>query len=82
MAELRVSTDLLSKGFHVFRNVSPSGPCDLIAFKDEKILRIEVCTGYRNPRSDKLMWPKKATSYIFDVLAICIGQEVHYKPEI
>lgn len=82
MAELRVSTDLLSKGFHVFRNVSPSGPCDLIAFKDDRILRVEVCTGYRNRRTDKVMWPNKKDGYVFDILAICIGEEVHYKPEI
>ena len=32
IAELRVATDLLARGYHVFRSVSPASPCDLIAF--------------------------------------------------
>jgi hypothetical protein len=40
--ELRVSADLLSRGFDVFRSVSPTSSCDLIAVKEGKCLRVEV----------------------------------------
>lgn len=46
MSELVVAVDLMDKGFAVFRSLSPSCLCDLIAFKDEKSLRVEVRTGY------------------------------------
>lgn len=40
--ELVVSVDLMSKRFHVFRALSPSCPCDLIALSDNHLLRVEV----------------------------------------
>lgn len=42
VSELMASTDLMLKGYHVFRALSPSCPCDLIAFKDGVSLRVEV----------------------------------------
>src|SRR5690242_10258699 len=34
VGELFVTVDLLKRGYHVFRAVSPSCPCDLIALRD------------------------------------------------
>ena len=45
--ELLVSVDLMEKGYHVFRALSPSCPCDLFALKDGKAFDIEVRTAYR-----------------------------------
>ncbi len=42
IAELRVAVDLLSHGYHVFRAMSPSCPCDLAVLKDGKLLKIEA----------------------------------------
>lgn len=48
IGELRVSVDLLIKGYEVFRAVSHSCSCDLIAIKQSRALRIEVrTTSYR-----------------------------------
>jgi hypothetical protein len=42
ISELRVSVDLFAKGYDVFRALSHNSPCDLVANKDNKFLRIEV----------------------------------------
>jgi hypothetical protein len=47
IGELRVSVDLLAKGYEVFRAVSASCSCDLAILKNGRLLRIEVRTGYR-----------------------------------
>ena len=45
-AELRVAADLMMRGYHVFRALSPACPCDLIAYRDgEPPIRIEVKSG-------------------------------------
>jgi len=43
-SELIVAATLIKFGYYVFRNVGPNGPCDLIALKDNRCLRIEVKT--------------------------------------
>lgn len=45
ISELRVATDLMSNGFHVFRALSPSCPCDLAIVKGSKLVRVEVTSG-------------------------------------
>lgn len=47
IAEIAVSVDLMEKGYAVFRALSPSCFCDLIAIKDNKYIRVEVRTGYK-----------------------------------
>ena len=42
LAELRVSCHLIGLGFHVFKNLSVNGPCDLIAVKGRRIVRVQV----------------------------------------
>ncbi|SRR6266481_7253395 len=59
LAELVVSADLLSKGFSVFRALSPSCFCDLIAVKGNKSLKIEVRTGYLHSITKRLNFPTK-----------------------
>jgi hypothetical protein len=46
LSELIATTDLIKKGYEVFRAVSPSASCDLIILKNGKLHRIEVRTGY------------------------------------
>ncbi len=50
ISELMVCADLLSKGYEVFRSVSPTASFDLVAHKrnkngTHKLIRIEVTTG-------------------------------------
>jgi hypothetical protein len=42
--ELRVSQDLMIRGYEVFRALAADASCDLIALKDGKTLRIQVRT--------------------------------------
>jgi hypothetical protein len=49
IGELRVSADLLARGYDVYRAVSQASDCDLVAIKDSVTLRIEVRTGQVNP---------------------------------
>lgn len=44
ISELIVCTELLKKGYAVFRAVSQSTFCDLVVFKDSKVIKIEVKT--------------------------------------
>jgi len=83
LQELLVSADLFRKGYNVFRSLSPSCPCDLVAFKNERqILMIEVTTGYRNADGKISCSPKKQT-YKYDILAIVVHSgEIEYRPPL
>lgn len=56
IAEMAVAVDLMEKGYAVFRALSPSCLCDLIAIKDGKVLRVEVRTGYKGEK-EKTSFP-------------------------
>lgn len=47
ISELLVAADLLERGYEVFRAVSQSCSCDLVATKPNVFLSIEVRTGKR-----------------------------------
>jgi hypothetical protein len=47
ISELAVATDLLANGWSVFRSLSPSAFCDLVAIKGKQMRYIEVRTGRR-----------------------------------
>ncbi len=79
MHEMIVCCDLLKHGYNVFRNVAPTGKCDLIIHRfGGSILRVEV-TGYRLNRGG-IVYPKKEHKG-FDILAICVASsaEIVYK---
>ena len=48
ISELLVAGDLLKKGYGVFRSVSPSCYCDILAIKNGEISEVEVRTGYKS----------------------------------
>lgn len=48
VAELLVCADLLRKGWHVFRAVSPACPCDIVGILHGHTYLFEVRTGQRN----------------------------------
>lgn len=50
--ELLACAWLLSKGYEVFRNVSVTGPVDLVAIKGDEKLLIDVKTAQRYVRLD------------------------------
>jgi hypothetical protein len=67
MHEMLACADLLRRGYAVFRAVSPSCICDLIVLNKDRLVRVEVTTGYR--KNDKLLFPKKDPSK-FDLLLV------------
>jgi len=78
--ELLVCSDLLSKGFEVYRSVSSTGYCDLIVinFETKEILRIEVTTGTIG-NLGYISFPKKDKKK-YDVLAVIVDNQVYYHP--
>jgi|SRR5208282_862258 len=79
IGELRVATDLLTKGYDVFRSVSTNCWTDLVVNVDGKFLSVEVKTG-RRAKNGGIQHPKPKTKT--DVLAIVLPNEIVYQPEI
>ena len=78
-SELKVAADLLERGFFVFRSVSRTGPCDLVAVRGKKILRVEVKTSsYR--RGAKFCLGSGSPDR-FDLLAVVRPDGIRYLPE-
>lgn len=74
ISELFTCQDLLSKGFHVFKAVSATCPCDLVAMKDNKLYRVEVTTARRNSKNI-IVHCKKSSKPKYDILACVILEE-------
>lgn len=81
VSELQVASDLMLKGFNVFRALSSNASCDLAIVRKDKLLRIEVRTGYRTP-AGSLSFPKKPAE-LFDVMAVVESNgTITYMPPI
>ena len=81
-SELTAAADLLRQNYYVFRNMGPNGPCDLVALKDGKCLRVEVKT--ETPCSNQI--PKHKGYELgqdYDVMAV-VGFDggVTFYPEL
>src|SRR3990167_7042344 len=77
--ELREAADLLSKGYDVFRAVSPSCTCDLIALNSSVAIKVEVRTGHINAKGEP-----HCPQYSFraDCFAIALRDKIVYKPNL
>lgn len=83
--EMRVAIDLLRRGFAVYRAAFQGMPCDMVVSPEGntifgKVLRVEVTTGNRTPKGTIVHPDRDASKY--DVLAVVIGDEIFYKPEL
>ena len=82
--EMVVSTDLMRRGYHVFRAISPSCPCDLVIHRDGgSSIRVEVKTGTRKVSDGSLVIPNlmHQVGERFDVLAVVAHDgEIVYEP--
>ncbi|MBU2613931.1 hypothetical protein KJ925_05770 [Patescibacteria group bacterium] len=77
--ELKVAIDLFSKGYSVFRALSPNSIYDLIILKSNELTRVEVTTGHKFVNG-KISYPQKDNSK-FDLLAVVIDDgEIIYNP--
>jgi hypothetical protein len=78
IGELRACSDLLSKGYAVFRSVSPACFCDLVIAKDGRLTTVEVRTGTRTTKGD-LYYSKENRA---EVMAIVLPDEIVYLPAL
>lgn len=67
ISEIIVCADLLIKEFEVFRAISPSCSCDMIALKNNKFFRVEVRTTTLSPKGKPYKVSKKGN---YDILAV------------
>lgn len=80
LSELTASVDLMKKGYHVFRALSPSCPHDLVIIKDDKTITIQVRTASILPSGIIFCNKSNMTS---DILAMVIGTEnIQYEPSL
>ena len=68
ISELIISANLMSYGYSVFRALSPSCYCDIIASKDGETHHIEVRTGYKSSEG-KWYFPTKRSGTV-DVFGV------------
>jgi len=73
ITEMRVASYFMQKGYNVFRSLSPSCFCDLIAIKDKEILKIEARTAYLSEHGT-LSFPKKTKGNI-DIFGLYIANK-------
>ena len=81
LSELRVCADLLYKGYHVFRSVSPACPCDLVIIYKDKLYRVEVTTAVVTTQGDFRHGKKDRDKEKYDILVFVLKTgEIHYEP--
>ncbi len=81
LSELRAATDLMMRGYHVFRALSPSCPCDLVAMHNGACLMIEVRTAYQREPDGHVFAPR-ARRINGVVLALVTPDAIIYEPPI
>jgi hypothetical protein len=86
ISELVVATDLLRRGYSVFRSLSPACKCDLAILKGSILCRVEVKTGYltRAGAHTTGNTNRQQRNIDFDVLAIVlkVGTTIVYEPDV
>lgn len=77
-----VTYDLMLKGYEVYRAISPSSSCDLIALKGGLAIRVEVTKGTRTGKVKRLWWPPHIPSR-YDLLAVWESDgAITYSPDL
>lgn len=81
ISELRAAADLLSKGYEVFRALSPSCSCDLAILRNSHIIRVEVRTGQLGKNG---IVPKGQMNQMHraDILALVLPDKIVYHPPL
>ena len=76
-----VAIDLLKKGFSVYLAYEDTHPLDLLAIKDNQILKIEVKTGIVLPSGLITYAMKKSQNKKHDILAVVTNlNDIKYNP--
>jgi len=82
--EILVATDLLKRGWEVYRAMSPAAGCDLVAIRGPLVRRVEVKSAGRKigklRRNTWLFSNKRLRWDRYDVLALVDhDQEIYYR---
>lgn len=82
IAELRVGADLLKKGYEVYRALSQHSSSDLVLKKDNRLITVEVRTGFLDIRTNKLGYSK--AHFRSDMFAIYVHtiDQITYIPDL
>jgi hypothetical protein len=82
MSELRVCVDLMARGFHVYRAMSPSCPSDLVVWKERgRAIRIEVKTARKNMATGNIAYQSSKRN-VFEVICYVAFDELIYIPPV
>ena len=79
ISELRVSVDLLRKGYDVYRALSPNAPGDLAILIDGNLLLVEVRTTYLYADNNRISKPKKEGENP-DIYAYVASDKIVFEP--
>ena len=80
VGELRVSQDLMARGFHVFRNMGPNEPVDLVTLSPNgNIHLVQVTVGRKKKRGKSGGYNLHESVRTWDVLAVCYPDQVCYQ---
>ena len=78
VVELEVAADLMSKGFVVYRNMSPTGPVDMVAIAENGRVRKIQATRGRVGIDGLRTFANHKDQPNWDVLAVRFPEGVHY----
>lgn len=76
-SELLAAADLLRQGYEVFRALSPSASCDLIAMKAGTTYRVQVRTGQRYAPTGKLHCSRAGAYDLLVVVDLKTGELIY-----
>ena len=80
LGELRVAEDLVMRGFHVFRNVGPNGPVDMIALSPRGgVYLVQVTAGRKKGRGKPGGYSPHTNVRVWNVLAVSYPDRVRYQ---
>ena len=81
LSELRACVDLLGRGFHVYRSMSPSSPWDLVvAIPSGRMLRVEVKSAVVNKNGTVSGGSFKCN--VFDAVCYVTRDRLIYEPPV
>jgi hypothetical protein len=76
---MEVATDLMARGFHVYRNQSPVGPVDMVAISSGgKVLRIQATSGDLGKTGKARLYNAHEEVPYWNVLAVGYPDKVRY----
>lgn len=85
ISELVVAVDLLSRGYGVFKALSPSSCCDLAVLSGRLLIRVEVTTGHYSASGKPTYLRAKERQREndrYDILAVVLTDQVLYIPPL